>query len=132
MSLYNKTGNEELLKIKKVLLAFSGYLSECKTLDVVTCKAGYLLLHLFIYERDGDIEVDNISADLIVSAEELCDSIVYNMALDVLDRFGDEHSHPLWECSEEEKSAISMELEPYLQLLPECKYLGQKLYLPPQ
>lgn len=129
---YSGIKNEELLKIKKVLLAFSGYLSKCKTLDVVTCKAGYLLLHLYIYERGGSIEVDNISADLIVSAEELCDSIIYNFALDVLDRFGEENSHPLWESNGEEKKAISEELEPYLNLLPEYRYLERKLYQYPQ
>ena len=128
---YRQIENEELLKIKKVLLVFSEYLKVCKTLDVVRCKAGYLLIHLYINPKSGGIDVTDIPAELVVSAEELCDTLVFNIAQDVLD-VDCEIWHPMWECSEEEKAAISQELKPYFQLLPEYRHLEKELYMPPQ
>lgn len=129
---YRQIENEELLKIKKVLLVFSEYMKVCKTLDVVLCKAGYLLIHLYINPKSGEIEDTDIPAELVVSAGELCDTLVFNIAQDVLFRKGEENSHPMWECSEEEKAAISQELKPYFQLLPEYRHLEKELYMPPQ
>lgn len=128
---YSQIENEELLKIKKVLLVFSEYLKVCKTLDVVLCKAGYLLIHLYINPKSGEIDVTDIPAELVVSAEELCDTLAFNIAQDVLD-VDCKKGHPMWECNEEEKAAISQELKPYFQLLPEYRHLEKKLYMPPQ
>lgn len=118
--------NDELLKIKKVLVVFADFIASTKHTDIAHSeKAGYLLVTLDDSNLSHAVEVDEIE-----SAEDLCDRLLYELANDVIEESNTGWSE-LYNCSPVLRKEIRKQAQKYMRLLPEYSYLIDKQFEDP-
>ena len=116
--LYTKKQKEE---IEKVLSVFGEYIKSSPYLDLVwSDKLGYILLQIELKYRN--VFQDNI----IENAEQLCAKLLEEVADDVLQMTGNEHS--MQEADPLERAEIEKRLAVYAEKLPEYGYLGRIIW----
>ena len=115
--LYTKKQKEE---IEKVLSVFGEYIKSSPYLDLVwSDKLGYILLQIELKYRN--VFQDNI----IENAEQLCAKLLEEVADDVLQMTGNEHS--MQEADPLERAEIEKRLAVYAEKLPEYGYLVKRV-----
>ena len=116
--LYTKEQKE---KLEKVIEVFQDYVRESSYAEIVwSDKIGYVYLCIDQVRRQV---VTTLELDC---AETLCDRLFYEVAQDVLDLTGNDHTSK--DADPLEKAEITRRLETYLKQLPEYRYIAEKLF----
>ncbi len=119
--MYTKEENKE---IERVMDVFSEYICSNPYFDVVwSDKLGYVIL-------DGlskDMDSLCLAPEIVRDGASICDKAVYNIACDVMVEQG--KTLDLYSCGETEKRDIRKALSPYMEQLPEYRYLVDNLFV---
>lgn len=112
-------------QIEKVRTVFSGYIQNSPYIDLLwSKKLGYLLVSVNPEAEKGSaLESDPL---VIKSAEMLCDLLLNEILLDVINSSG--KGHDCDDPDEEECAEIQKRLRPYMEQLPEYERLAGELF----
>lgn len=112
---------EQKEKLEKVMEVFGDYMKESPYVEVVWSeKIGYIFLNVDKKHQDVDFIIP------LDCTETLCGRLCYEVAQDVLMLTGNDHA--VREADPLEKAEIWRRLEPYLEQLPEYRYLAEKMF----
>lgn len=116
--MYTKEQKEQLEKVMEV---FQDYLKESPYAEVVWSeKIGYIFLNVDMKYQDVDLMIP------LDCAETLFSRLCYEVAQDVLIMTGNDHA--VREADPLETAEIWRRLDPYLERLPEYRYLTEKMF----
>jgi ribosome-binding protein aMBF1 (putative translation factor) len=113
---------EEKEEIENVIAVFSEYIKESAYVDIVwSDKLGYVFLN---------IDLDNLSIDMepiiIESADEMVQELLYEISNDVMDSTS--HEHSLEEVPLDLRLEIESRFRPYLEKLPQYRYVADNMF----
>ncbi len=116
--MYTKEQKEQLEKVMEV---FQDYLKESPYAEVVWSeKIGYIFLNVDMKYQDVDLMIP------LDCAETLFSRLCYEVVQDVLMMTGNDHA--VREADPLETAEIWRRLAPYLERLPEYRYLTEKMF----
>ena len=119
---------EQIHSIEKVKSVFSDYIEKFDGLELIkTKKAGYILLY-DIRAVEGSMVFDPV---FISDGAKLCDFLLSELAYEVLQEIDQTREHDIYEATTQERITIEAAFEPYIQQLPEYRYLIAELYKHP-
>ena len=119
---------EQIQSIEKVKCVFSDYINKFDDMELIkTKKAGYILLY-GIRAMEGSMVFDPV---FISDGAQLCDFLLSELAYEVLQEIDPTREHDIYEATTQERIAIEAAFEPYIQQLPEYRYLIAELYKHP-
>lgn len=120
--------DEQIKSIEKVKGVFSDYIEKFNDMELIkTEKAGYILLY-GIRVMEGQMVFDPV---FIRDGSQLCDFLLSELAYEVLAEMDEKREHDIYEATTQERVAIEAAFEPYIQQLPEYRYLIEELYKHP-
>lgn len=120
---YTREAQREFDRIFKV---FGDYLKHSAHVDVVSSKAGYVMLLI----EDRELS-DVVTAEVIKTPADLCNLCITEMAYDIWDELAPPRPD-LYECSEEQKQQILARIALYMKDLPEYRYLEERIFINPR
>ena len=119
---------EQVESIEKVKQVFSEYMEKFDDLELIkTKKAGYVLLY-GIRAMQGTMVFDPV---FIKDGAQLCEFLLAELAYEVLAEIDPKREHDIYEATTQERIAMEAAFEPYLEQLPEYRYLITELYKHP-
>ena len=106
---------------KKLYRYLKEYIADNPFADLIWSeKLGYVYLCISFPQREIEMTI------VIDRAETLCDRVFYEIGQDVLDEAGNDHA---WENANiKEKAEIWKRLNEYLELIPQYRYIAEKIY----
>ncbi len=111
--IYQKETKKE---IERVIATFHDHIKQSQDYDLLwSNKVGYVLLSLS--GQPHTVE----SAEAIQTAEQLCDQMLHDVAMDALIQSGSEHTIDLANANEIKR--IKKAWDPYIKTLPDYAYL---------
>ena len=122
---YTKEQVESTEKVKQV---FSDYMEKFDDMELIqTKKAGYVMLY-GIRAMEGTMVFDPV---FMQNGALLCEFLLAELAYEVLAEIDPEREHDIYEANTKERIVIKAAFEPYLEKLPEYRYLVEVLYKHP-
>lgn len=116
---------EEQREFERIFQVFGELLKQSTHIDVVPSKVGYVMIPI----EDGEMSC-GVAAEVMETPADLCALCINEMAYDIRDEIAP--SQPaLYECNEAVKQEILTRIAPYMEKLPEYRYLEEKLFINP-